>query len=87
MLCSNVSDQLHDHHGLANPRPSEEADFPSFQEGTKQVQNFDSGNQDVCIRFLLLKSRRLSVDGPALIGLDWTCFIYWISCDVDDSSK
>ena len=51
VLLGNVIDEFHDDDGFANARAAECADFAAFRERTNQVDDFDSGleNLNFCV--------------------------------------
>ena len=64
MLCRHVSDQLLDQHGLSHAGSAEQTDLTALGVGRQQIDDLDTGLQNLHHRALLLKGGRISVDDP-----------------------
>merc|ERR1719161_448419 len=84
MLQSDVVDELHDDHGLADARPAEEADLPSLGVRGEQVYDLDTREELLRTRAHLCEGRRGSVDGVELLRLDGPELVDRLADDVHD---
>ena len=70
VLLGDVVDQLHDDHGLADAGAAEQADLSALGVGRQQVDHLDAGLEDLRGGRQVLDVRGVTVDRPALLGLD-----------------
>src|SRR5262249_48223532 len=75
MKFGDVVDQLHDDDSLAYARATKCANFAAFEEGTYQVDDFDTRGQDLWRSGLILERRRQTMNGIKFVGFDWSAFV------------
>ena len=83
----NVVDQLHDQNCLAYACTAEKTDLTALCIGADQIYNFNTGLKDLRCRCLFLKSRRGTVDRPALLDNRSGLIVYRLSKQVENSSE
>ena len=69
VLGGDVVDQLLDEHRLAHAGAAEQADLSAFGVGGQQVDDLDTGLEDVHHGALVLERGGLAVNRPLLAGL------------------
>ena len=87
MLLGNVADEFHNDHGLAHAGAAEEADFAALNEGTDEVDDLDSGLEDLHLSGLVLEFRSRAMDGIGLFGLDGRQTVDGLACDADHAAQ
>ena len=87
MCCGNIVDQLHNKNCFANTSTSEQTDLTTFCIRADQVNNLDTGLQDLSCRHLLLIGWCRTVDCPVLFRLWCRKIIYRITKKIKYSSK
>ena len=87
MPFGNVVDQLHDDDGLADACPSESTDLTPLGEGTDQINDLDSGLQNLGLGVLIDQRRRAAMDGKCFIKLHWATLIDRLAKHVEDTSQ
>ena len=65
VFISDVTNEFLDQHGFPNAGTTKEADFPPFNVGAEQIDNFNAGFQNFFGRVLLNVGRCAPVNGPA----------------------
>src|SRR5690606_12166017 len=71
----DVVDQLHHVHGLAYTSAAEQTNLAAFGERADQVDNLDTGFQQIGAASLLGIARRRAVDTPELVMLNRAGFV------------
>ena len=79
--------QLLDEHSLCDTGTSEETDLTTTSVGGEEVDNLDTGNQDLSGGGLLGELRGVGVDGVELGSLDGTTLVNGVTSDVHDTTK
>ena len=87
MLQRDVVDELHDDDGLAHARAAEQADLAALQERLDQVDDLHAGLEHFHRRRLLVKARRLAMDGIALGGVDRAQLVHRVADDVQHAAQ
>merc|ERR1719427_2562961 len=83
----DVVNQFHDQHSFADTSSTEETNLTSLGVGSEQVHHLDTGDQDLLLDTHVLESRSFSVDSLALVGVNGTPLVNWISNNIDNTSK
>jgi len=86
MLGGDVPDEFHDEDRLAHAGAAEQPDLAALGVGCQQVDDLQSGFQNLGGGFLFHEGRRVSVNGIMGVGLDWPPFVDGISYHVDDTA-
>ena len=79
--------QLLNEHSLSDTGTSEETDLTTTSVGGEEVDNLDTGNQDLSGGGLLGELRGIGVDGVELGSLDGTTLVNGVTSDVHDATK
>ncbi len=87
MLGCDVVDQLHHVYGFTNTGTPEQTHFTTLGEGADQVDYLDAGFQQIGRRGLFCISRRLAVNGGALLFTDGAAFVDGVTQNVHDSTQ
>lgn len=87
MGLGHVVDQLHDQHSLADSGTAEQANLASLGVGGQQVDDLDSGDEDLLLDAHVDELGRLGVDGGTLVGVDGAPLVDRLSDDVDDAAQ
>ena len=80
-------DQLLDQDGLADACAAEQTDLAALQIRADQIDDLDSGLQDLAGGLLILIGRRRTVDRPVIVGLDRFLVVDRFAEQVQDSSQ
>ena len=83
----DVMHQFLNQDSLSDTGTSEETDLAALDVRAKQIDDLDSGFEDLGFGGLILEFRRIVVDGMGLFGLEFTLFINRLSENVEHSSK
>ena len=78
----DVVDKLLNEHGLADAGAAEEADLAAFEVGGEEVDDLDSGDEDLGAGGLVLEGGGRAVDGVAHLFADGTALIDGLADDV-----
>jgi hypothetical protein len=70
VLVRDVADQLHQRHGLAHAGATEQADLAALGDRHDQVDDLDTGFEQLCCRCLVLVARRRTVDRHLFLCAD-----------------
>ena len=79
--------QLLDEDGLTDTGTTEETNLTTTGVGGKQIDDLDTGDQNLGLSGLLNELGSLSVDGAELVGLDGATLVNGVTSDVDDTAK
>lgn len=79
--------QLLDEHSLSDTGTSEETDLTTTSVGGEEVDDLDTGNQDLSGGGLLGELRGVGVNGSVLGSLDGTTLVNGVTSDVHDTTK
>ncbi len=85
--CRDVVDQLHDQDGLAYAGAAEQADLTALGIGADQVNDLDTGLQDLGSRRLIFISGSRPVDRPFLRSLGRGHFIYRLAQQIEYTTQ
>ncbi|KAH3677854.1 hypothetical protein OGATHE_000508 [Ogataea polymorpha] len=83
----NVVNQLLDENGFTDTGTTEQSNLTTSGVWGEQVDNLDTGLQNLSLGRLLHKGRWISVDWVSLFAFDWASLIDWLTNDVDDSTQ
>ena len=83
----DVVDQFHDDHGLAHACASERADFAALRKRTDQIDDFNSGFENLDLRVLFHELRSRPMDRVTFRILDGPAIIYRITGDIEDATE
>lgn len=83
----DVVDKLLDEDGLADTGTTEQTNLSTTSVGGKQIDDLDTGNQNLGSGRLLDELGSLSVNGKVLVGLDGTTLVNGVTSDVHDTTK
>lgn len=87
MSLSDVVNELHNQDSLADTSTAKETDLSSLGVWGKQVDDLNTGDENFLLDTHLNELGRLSVNGGALVGVDWTTLIDGLTNDVDDTAE
>ena len=87
MGCRDVVDQLHDQDGLAYAGAAEQADLTALGIRADQVNDLDTGLQDLGSRRLIFISGSRPVDRPFLRSLGRGHFIYRLAQQIEYTTQ
>lgn len=87
MCLCDVVDELLDQHSLADTSTTEQANLSTTRVGCKEVDDLDTGLQDLSSSRLLDKRRGVGVDGQKLDALNFTTLINGLTNDVHDTTE
>ena len=79
--------QLLNEHSLSDTGTSEETDLTTTSVGGEEVDDLDTGDQDLSGGGLLGELRGVGVDGSVLGGLDGTTLVNGVTSNVHDATK
>ena len=79
--------QLLDEHGLTDTGTTEETNLTTTSVGGEQVDDLDTGHENLGLGGLLDELGGISVDGGVLDGLDGATLVNGVTSDVDDTAK
>src|SRR5690606_8252254 len=77
----------HHVHGLADAGAAEQAYLAAFGKGADQVDDLDTGFQQVAAASLFGIARRCALDAPQLVVLNRTGFVDGLAQDVHDTAQ
>ena len=83
----NPYNQLLDEHGLTDTGTTEQTNLTTTGVGGEQVDNLDTGDENLGRGGLVDESRSIGVDGSELGGLDGTTLVNGVTSHVDDTTK
>jgi hypothetical protein len=87
MSLGNVVDKLHDKYGLADSGTTEQTNLTSLSIGGKEIDNLDTGDEDLLLYAHVLEQRGFGVDGGSEGGINGATLIDGVSDDVDDATE
>ncbi len=87
VLDGDVADQLHEGDGLADAGATEQPDLAALDDGHDQVDDLDSGLEDLGGGGLIFELGRDAVDGPTLFGRHLAFLIHRLAEDVHDAAE
>lgn len=79
---SDIINQLLNKDSLANTSTTKETNFPSISIQSKQVNNLNTSNQNLCSSGLVSKGRRVSVNKQELISLNRATLVNQVTGNV-----
>ena len=82
----DVVDKLLNEDGLADTGTTEQTNLSTTGVGGEQVDDLDTGDENLSRGRLLDELRGVSVNGGELVGLDRTTLINGVTSDVDDTA-
>jgi peptide chain release factor 1 len=83
----DVVNQLLNEDSLSNTSTSKETNLSTTSVRSQQVDNLDTGNEDLSGGGLLGELRGVGVDGGVLGGLDGTTLVNGVTSDVHDTTE
>lgn len=83
----DVVDELLNQHSLADTGTTEETNLSTTSVGSKEVDDLDTGLQDLSSRRLVDERRGVSVNGRELDTLDGTTLVNGLANDVHDTAE
>jgi peptide chain release factor 1 len=83
----DVVDELLNEHSLADTGTTEETNLATTSVGGDQVDNLDTGNQNLGSGGLLSELGGLPVDGHVVLGLDGATLVNGVTGDVHDAAQ
>ena len=87
VLGGDVVNQLLNEHGLADTGAAEQTDLAAFGIRRKQIDDLDTGLENLSCRVLLGKRRRSTVNGPLFRCVYITLFVDRLTEHVEHASK
>ena len=87
MSLGDVVDELLDEHSLADTSTTEETNLSTTSVGGKEVDDLDTGLQDLSGSRLLDERRGVGMDGAELDTLDGTTLVNGLANDVHDTAE
>ena len=83
----DVVNQLLNKDSLSDTSTTEETNLSTTSVGSEQIDDLDTGNQNLGSGGLFSELRGVGVDGQELVGLDGTTLIDRVTSDVQDTTK
>ena len=83
----DVVDELLDEDGLADTGTAEETNLSTTGVGGKEIDDLDTGDENLGSGGLLNELGGIGVDGKSLVGLDGSSLVNRVTGDVDDATK
>jgi len=83
----NVVDEFLDQHSLPDTGTTKQTNLSTTSVGSKQVDNLDTGFQNLSSGGLLNEGGRVGMDRRKLDTLDGTPFVNWLTDDVHDTAQ
>ena len=83
----DVVNQFHNKHGLSDSGSSEKSDLTSSCVRGKEIDDLDSGDQELLAGALVYEQGGVSMDGESKVGVDGAAVIDGLANNVDDSSE
>ncbi len=87
MRLGDIVDQLHDDHGLADARSSEQADLSALRIRRQKIDDLDSGDENLGLGRLLDEFRRRLVNGPPSLGVERPRLVHRLPDDIHDAPE
>ena len=87
VLGGDVADKLHHVNGFTNTRTAEQTNLTALSKGANQIDDFDTGFQQLVRGCLIGIARGLSVDRHALLLTDRASFIDRLAEHVHDATQ
>ena len=87
MSLRDVVDQLLNQHSLTDTGTTEKTNLSTTSVGGKEIDDLDTGLEDLSGRGLLDERRGVVVDGEDLVALDRTTLINGLTNDVHDTTE
>ena len=87
MSLGDVVDELLDEHSLADTSTTEETNLTTTSVGGEEVDDLDTGLQDLSGGRLVDERGRVGVDGEELVALDGTTLVNGLANDVHNAAK
>jgi hypothetical protein len=79
--------QLLNEHSLTDTGTTEQTNLTTTGVGGEEVDNLDTGDENLSLGGLVDERRGLGVDGSELGGLDGTTLVNGVTSDVDDTTE
>jgi peptide chain release factor 1 len=83
----DVVDELLNEDSLADTSTSEQTNFSSTSVWGEEIDDLDTGHENLSSGRLLSEWWSIGVDGSTTISLDWATLINWVTSDVHDATK
>ncbi len=87
MFRRDVTDEFLDQNRFADAGAAEETDLPTFEVGSKKVNDLDARPKGLRVHGKILERRRFTVDRVGLLGLNRTLFVDRLADDVQDAAE
>ena len=87
MGLGDVVDELLNEHSLTDTSTTEETDLSTTGVGSEEIDDLDTGLEDLSSSGLLNERRRLAVNGEELVALDGTTLVNGLTNDVHDTTE
>lgn len=87
VVAGSPHNQLLNEDSLADTGTTEETNLSTTSVGGEQVDDLDTGNENLGRGGLLTEERGFGVDRGELVGLDGTTLVDGVTSDVDDTAK
>ena len=87
MLFGHVVDELLNQNGLADSSTPEQTRLAPLGVRFQEIDDFDAGLENLDFRRLLIKWRRLAMDGPALLGIDGSQVVHRLAKHVQNAAQ
>ena len=79
--------QLLNEHSLADTSTSEKTNLSTTGIRSQQIDDLDTGNEDLSRGRLVSEERRVGVNGKPLLALDGTALVDWVTSNVHDTAE
>ena len=86
MQLRDVVDELHDDDRLADARTTEGSDLTALEKGTDQIDDLNTGGQDLRTGGLIHQRRSAAMNRVILVGLNRTLLIDGVTGDIEDTA-
>ena len=87
MSLSNIVDKLLNQYGLPDACTTKETNLSTTGVRSEQVNNLDTGLQDLCGGRLVNEGGRVGMNRAKFDALNWAAFIDWFTNDVHNTAQ
>jgi len=87
VVLGDVVDQLLNEHSLSDTGTSEETNLTTTSIGSEQVDDLDTGDENLGNDRLVNELGSLAMDGGGLLGVDGATLVDGLTNDVDDTTQ